>query len=223
MMRFPTPAPHPWSAMTDEEWLGLSAYLPTRGRPPRERRPNWDAIFFIATSTLPWAALPPELGRPDTAHSALIHAARTGVLERLLIATSGHPLCPAEMDSLAWRVACAIRRASRQLPPHVLQLAHGMGLRDALPFDPALMPPLPDRRHDAPPEEFRPARLPRIPRRALRGLPPPRGHAPQAVAMPKERPPAKRRQARRPGRAANPAFCMMPPRAARNPDKGVKR
>jgi hypothetical protein len=207
--------------MTNEEWDALSFYLPTAGRPPRDRRRTWDAIFRIATSTDPWAALPPEFGNPYTAHSALIHAARAGRLERMLIAASGHPLAPDGMVALAWRIACAVRRASRQWPPHVLELAHRLGFDAALPFDPALMPEWRDRRPDAPPAAFRDLRLPRIPRRALRGLAPPRGFAPKAVAAPKERPPAPRRRPRRPGRPAIHAVCPKPPRARRRTPGGA--
>jgi transposase len=186
--------------MTDAEWAALSAYLPTRGRPPRDRRRSWDGIFFIALSTLPWARLPPEFGLGETAHSMLMHAARTGVLERLLIAAAGHPLAPPEMQGLAARVAGAVRRASRQLPAHVLEMALALGLTEAVPFPPELMPAYRERRPDAPPPACRPLRLPAIRRRALRGLPPPRGLAPAPVAPTRERPPAPRRRPKRPGR-----------------------
>jgi transposase len=179
--------------MTDAEWDALSAYLPTKGRPPRNRRRTWDAIFRVAASTDPWAALPPEFGNPGTALSTLLHAARTGLLERLMIAVSGHPLAPEAMQTLAWRVARAVRRAARQVPAHTLDLARSLGLIDALPFPPEMMPPPPARCPGVPPAPFRPARLPRIARRALRGLPPPRGFAPKPVALPSARPPAPRR------------------------------
>jgi len=196
--------PHPWHPMTDVEWAALSTYLPTFGRPPRDRRRTWDGIFFIATSTHPWAALPPEFGRADTVHSALIHAARTFVLDRLLMAVSRHPLAPDDMQSMEWRVVRAVRRAARQVPAHTLELAYGLGLISALPWPPEMMPKRPEERPDLPREPVRPARLPTIPRRALRGVAPSRNHEPKPPPEAPERPCLPRRRLGPPSRAVAP-------------------
>lgn len=171
----PTPS-HPWSPLTDAERHVLEPYLlpqkPKTGRPPRNRRAIWDAIFWVACSDRPWIALPAELGRPDTAHSALIYVARNGVLARLLIAASRHPLSDPAMECLEYRIACAFRRAARQLMPEDLVMARTLGMATALPFQPDAIPP-PDT-PEAPPTPDGTRLVPRIPRRALRGLPPPR-------------------------------------------------
>jgi transposase len=186
--------------MTDAEWHALAAHLPTRGRPPRDRRATWDAVFWVACSTLPWAALPPELGRPDTTHSALLYAARTGLLDTLLIAASRHPFADPAMESLEWRVCCAVRRASRQLRPETLMLARDLGLASALYCPPESVPRLaPREAAAAPPRPVR-LRLPRIPRRVLRGA----AMLPAVTAVEAEPPPAgpKGRRAGVTGRAA---------------------
>ncbi|QYU68283.1 transposase [Leptolyngbya sp. 15MV] len=129
--------------MTELEWSALAVYVTHRtGRPPRDPRATWDAIFWVACSTAPWAALPPGLGRPETAHSALIHTARIGVLDRLLVAVSGHPLAPDGILTLRRRVCRAVRRASRQLRPETILLARSLGLTEALYCDLALLPDL---------------------------------------------------------------------------------
>lgn len=102
----PTP-PTPWQPLTDSEWAALLPLLrpgAPLGRPPANLRRTWDAIFWVACSKTPWHHLPAHLGRPDTAHRALRRAARAGLLDRLLIAVSRHPLAT---DSLAARAGIA--------------------------------------------------------------------------------------------------------------------
>ncbi|HEV7264809.1 MAG TPA: hypothetical protein VGN83_07815 [Falsiroseomonas sp.] len=138
-----------------------------------------------------------------TAHSTLIHAARIGVLDRLLIGVSRHAFATEELAPLEWRIVRAVRRASRQLDPSTLYLARDLGLVSALycaPEDlPAFDPP------DAAPRAVPPrasglTRLPYIPRRVLRGLEAPRGIARAPRAAPMERPPAPRRASQQVGR-----------------------
>lgn len=201
----PSPAAPPgWAPMTDAEWAALAVYVThRRGRPPRDPRRTWDGIFWIACSDLPWAALPRDFAHYRTAHSTLVDAGRTGVLDRLLIAVSDHVFAEDSLVSLRWRVQRAVRRASRQLGAATLYLARDLGLADALycaPGDlPGFAPP------DAPPRAAPPrapglSRLPYIPRRVLRGLEPPRGIARAPRAAPVERPPAPRRASQRGGR-----------------------
>jgi transposase len=197
--------PRPWTPMADPHWHALAPFVTHRiGRPPRDPRLRWDAIFYVACSDRPWAALPRWLGNPGTAHSTLIHAARTGVLDRLLLAVSRHPFASEEMAPLEWRVVRAVRRASRQLGPATLLLARSLGLVSALYCDPAELPaPEPP---DAPPPGVPPRapgldRLPYIPRRVLRGLPPPRGIARPPRPAPEQAPPAPRRPGQRPRRS----------------------
>jgi transposase len=70
-----------------------------RSRRPRapgaNLRRTLDAIFWIAASKHPWRALPPELGKPDSAHRTLRRWAGRGVLDRLLMALTTHPLAGA--------------------------------------------------------------------------------------------------------------------------------
>jgi hypothetical protein len=112
---------------------------PHRGRPPRDLRRTWDAIFWVACSRLPWHCLPPGLGRHDSAHRALRRAARAGLIDRLLIAVADHP-GRGGWDALRWRVARACRRVARLLSFGQLALAERLGLRDALPCEPVHLP-----------------------------------------------------------------------------------
>lgn len=166
----------PWRPMTDEEWRWIAFFLdhqhgrPRLGRPPRNLRVVWDGIFWIACSTRPWIDMPAEFGRPDTAHSALIYAARKHWLDGMLLAVSRHPFARPEMAEMEWPVCRAFRRASRQLPLSSLMLARDLGLASALYCDPALIPPSTGHLSLDPPDAV--ARLPRLPRRVLRGLPP---------------------------------------------------
>jgi transposase len=136
-LRFPLrrTRPQPWAPLTDAEWEALAALIPRqRGRPPADRRRTFDAIFWVACSRGPWRELPAELGRADTAHRALRRYAASGLLERLLIAVSRHPLGGDPiLLNLEWRVVRAFRRAWRQLSGAALGLARRLGLESALP------------------------------------------------------------------------------------------
>ncbi|WP_203074720.1 transposase [Falsiroseomonas ponticola] len=179
----PTPS-HPWSPLTDAEWHALEPYLrPTNkrpGRPPRDRRATWDAIFWLAVTNAPWTALQANRGvTAGNAFSALTITARTGVLSRLLLAVSRHPFADPALAALEYRIAKTVRRAARILPPEDLLLARALGMATALPVDPAALPPPPV--PGAPPPPDRARLVPRIPPQALRGLPQPRaGGAPAA-------------------------------------------
>jgi hypothetical protein len=192
----PTPS-HPWSPLTDEEWHALEPYLrPTNkrtGRPARDRRATWDAIFWVAVTNASWQAIPPERRTaPGGAFSALAVTARTGVLSRLLLAVSRHPFADPALASLEYRIAATFRRAARILPPEDLLLARTLGMATALPVDPADLPP--------------PDGALAIPAHALRGLPPPAPPRPQRRA---------------PGTRPQPAPCL-PAGHAENGAKGAK-
>ncbi len=143
--------PHPFHPLTDAEWDALAPLIaPTsrRGRPAHRARRTMDAIFWVACSAGPWRALPETYGPANSAHRMLARLAHNGVLDRLLIAASRHPLAFASMKSLEWRIVRAWRRAARLLPVTSIALARRLGLLSALPAPswclpyPELMPEL---------------------------------------------------------------------------------
>jgi len=131
--------------MTDAEWALLGplvtrALVPHRGRRAEDPRRSWDAIFWVACSSGPWRDLPESLGKPDTAHRTLRRAARSGLLDKLLMGLSDHPKVKRVLDPLGWRIARAWRRAARLLTMPQLLLAKFLGLTDALPCRPDRLP-----------------------------------------------------------------------------------
>jgi transposase len=130
--------------MTDDEWQALAPLLigdPSRGGRPADRRRLWDAIFWVACSREPWRALPAALGNPNTARRALARAAHSGVLERLLLAVSPHPLAGREaLDSVAYRLLRAFRRIARAMDLRLLLMAKTLGVWTALPCLPSDLP-----------------------------------------------------------------------------------
>jgi hypothetical protein len=117
--------PRPWRPLTDAEWAELRVWLPHGdpdapqrgpGRPPRDLRKTVDAIFWVAASHGPWKDLPPELGKPGTAHRTLSRWARAGVLEPLLVKVS-HPEAEgsATLRGLAYWLAFPLILPNRDL------------------------------------------------------------------------------------------------------------
>ena len=66
-----------WEPLSDDEWAALSPFVfraaDAARRPVRDPRARPDAVLWLAANTRlgrappPWAALPPEFGKPDTA------------------------------------------------------------------------------------------------------------------------------------------------------------
>jgi len=141
--------PRPWQALTDAEWAALRPFLPQggpelprrRGRPPQDLRRTVDAIFWIAASEGPWKDLPPELGRWATAHRTLSRWARAGLLEQLMVSLV-RPAAPVSrvLQGLGWWLARAFRRMARILSNAAMVLAKALGLVDAWPASPLLLP-----------------------------------------------------------------------------------
>lgn len=192
--------PHPFAAMTEEEWAAFAPYVAQRlGRPPKDLRATWDAIFRVAVTGCSWQALRGGEVTPGRSHAALGRAARNGLLDRLLLAVSRHPFASEAMAGFEWRVVRAVRRMARQVRPETLYLAAGYGLASALPWPADRLPGVPEHRPGTPPEAWVP-RLPPIPLALLRGAPAPL--PPPAGKRPAGHPAAARRRPARPGRMA---------------------
>jgi transposase len=143
--------PTPWRPLTDAEWACLRVWLPHGdpdvphrgpGRPPKDLRRTVDAIFWVAASQGPWKQLPPELGKPGTAHRTLSRWARAGVLERLLVAaTQPDGGGGATLQGLGWWLARAFRRMAKLVSTEALgRVRDALRLVDAWPANPLILP-----------------------------------------------------------------------------------
>jgi transposase len=113
-----------------------------RERPPKDLRKTVDAIFWVAASTGPWKDLPPELGKPGTAHRTLSRWARAGVLEPLLVKVF-HPDAEGSptLKGLGYWLARAFRRMARIVSTAALGLVRdALRLIDAWPANPLILP-----------------------------------------------------------------------------------
>jgi len=140
----PHPTTHHHSPpLTDEEWLALAPLIAPadpRGRRSQNARRTMDAIFWVACSAGPWRELPKPYGSPNSAHRMLARMARNGVLDRLLVAASRHPMAFASVRSLEWRIVRAWRRAARLLPVTSMALVRRLGMVSAMPAPPWCLP-----------------------------------------------------------------------------------
>ncbi len=147
MTRLATPFPfhrtpkRPWRPMTDAEWSSLSALLRrATGRPPANARRTWDGIFWVACSSGAWREMPAEFGRADSVHRALRRAGEAKILHLILLRASPHPAWDGDpLRGIAWFIVRAFRRAFRTAPG-AIRFARHLGLRDALPCHPLLLP-----------------------------------------------------------------------------------
>lgn len=135
-------APRPWTPLSDAEYAVLRTWLPhpdhgraRRGRPPQHQRRTLDAIFWIAAGREPWRALPPHLGKPDSASRQLRRWARMGVLDGLLLAVSGAKAAGgcAVLRGMGYWIARAWRRMARVLPMASLAFGRRLRVLDAWP------------------------------------------------------------------------------------------
>jgi transposase len=131
--------PAAWRPLSLAEFELLRGYLPAprTGRRPADLRRTLDAVFWMACSTGPWAALPQHFGKAGTVHRALTRWARAGVLDRLAFAVARR--VPG-LAALAWFICRAFRRMARILPLAAVGRAQALGLKPALPSDPVWLP-----------------------------------------------------------------------------------
>jgi transposase len=133
-----------WRPITDAEWDALAPIVTSPwargGRPAGNPRRLWDAIFWMAATRHPWRMLPAHLGKPESVSKALRRHARAGLLDRLLVAVSPHPLATEGLRALAWFICRAWRRAVRVMAPASLLLVRRLGLAEAMPAAPWFLP-----------------------------------------------------------------------------------
>jgi transposase len=74
--------------LMDEQWMLIEPELPRStahtGRPARDRRTIWNAIFWILRTGAPWRDLPERFGPWQTAYHHFARWRRDGVLDRIL-------------------------------------------------------------------------------------------------------------------------------------------
>ncbi|MCO6417712.1 transposase [Siccirubricoccus sp. KC 17139] len=135
-----------WAPLTEEEWAAIApifaaakcAQADGPGRPMRDSpRARLDAIFRACTLKrgglrAPWADLPPEFGKPDTASRSHRRWGKAGLWAMLLIAVARRDRAPV-WDGLAYRVCCAFRRAIRLMGLAGIMLAKRLRMPSALP------------------------------------------------------------------------------------------
>ena len=81
--------------LTNEQWKIIEAILPPdrvradgRGRPWSDRRQVMDGILWILRTGAPWKDLPERYGKYQTVHRRFQNWVRSGVIERVLLATA---------------------------------------------------------------------------------------------------------------------------------------
>jgi transposase len=132
-----------WEPLSDTEWAVLSPFVfrsaEAAGRPVRDPRARLDAIFWLAAHTQagrappPWAALPPEFGKPDTASRQFRRWAKAGLWTRLLEALADdHTPGILVLRRLESWICRAFRRAWRLLGVEGMALARRLGFLSAL-------------------------------------------------------------------------------------------
>ncbi len=82
--------------------------------------------------------LNPELGKPNSVSRTLRRWARGGILDRLLIMVSNHPLSSLDetLRGLTWLICHAFLRMARVLDEASVRVADRLGMVEALPANP---------------------------------------------------------------------------------------
>ena len=114
--------------LTDDEWAIIEALIPAAagiGRPRRDPREMWNAIFGVLRSGAPWRDLPERYGPWESAYAHFNSWRRQGVFERVLEALQVRLDAEGHIDWDLWCVDGSSVRASRA--------AAGAGKRGAPP------------------------------------------------------------------------------------------
>ena len=152
--RLPRPRYSPqraWAPLSDDEWAALAPFVLRAagpGRPMRDPRQRLDAVFWLAAharlpgrSLLPWQALPPGFGKPDTVSRQFRRWAQAGLWSRLLraLADPDRPGIRILRRLESW-ICRSYRRAWRVLGVPGVALARRLGFLSALRGPPWFLP-----------------------------------------------------------------------------------
>ncbi|MBR0672568.1 transposase [Neoroseomonas soli] len=128
--------------LTPTQFHALLPYILPRspaGRKIGDLRTRMNAIFHLASTTLPWRCLPPEHGKPDTVSRYFRRLTHAGLWEKLLEAIKdagpNHPL-----REIAPRIFRACRRAIRLRGLKFIALIRRLGFLQALNGPPSKVP-----------------------------------------------------------------------------------
>jgi len=78
--------------LTDKEWTIIEPHLPSggRGRKPLNIRRNFDAIFFVLRTGIPWRDLPDRYGPYTTAYNFFNRWSARGLWTGVFLALAKH-------------------------------------------------------------------------------------------------------------------------------------
>jgi len=135
------PSRRPAPLADHELYALLRHFLPghPQGRRVAELRTRLDAVFWIAATDLPWSALPARFGRPDTVHRWFRRQCHAGSFHGILHALHDAPASD-PIQRLAPRLLRACRRAAGFLGEGFVRLIQRLGLLEALPGPPWMLP-----------------------------------------------------------------------------------
>ncbi|WP_198377876.1 transposase [Neoroseomonas rubea] len=133
-MRRHRPRPRPWSNLTDAEFEALLPFVCNTGagRPVHDLRGKLDAIFRIATTSLPWSRVSTDHGPTATLHRLFRRWAHAGVWSRLL-KESARRRAPRAIRRMQSWIAAVFRRCHRLLGLAAVVLARRLRIHRALP------------------------------------------------------------------------------------------
>jgi hypothetical protein len=134
MMRRHRPRPRPWANLTDEEFYAILPFVRNTGagRPVADLRGKLDAIFRIATTSLPWSRVSTDHGPTSSLHRLFRRWAHAGVWSRLL-EHSARRRAPRPIRRMQSWIAAVFRRCHRLLGLAAVILARRLRIPRALP------------------------------------------------------------------------------------------
>ena len=102
--------------LTDEQWALVEPHLPRStartGRPPRDRRTQLNAIFWILCTGAPWRDLPERFGPWQTVYDHFRNWRKSGVFAAIIDALQVKLDNKGKIDWELWCVDGAIVRAA---------------------------------------------------------------------------------------------------------------